>query len=546
MAGLDVLGRSARALLFTNPLYRLSLTGRLPDRFRAELGDPWPGDPQIGEQLLAGQIELVGYRWRIDPHDAWQSAPAPVAAAALHSFCWLAHLRAFASGSCVSSSDLAEARRWARLMVDDWIGGHDGWSELAWRPDVMGARLDAWIRARDFLLASADDSFERAVVHSVAKQSRHLARILPIWEGADPAGRFQATKGLIVSGAVLTDGDRVLEAGIGHLSRELSTWVLSDGTPTSRAASDGVQLARDMLDMRRALALSRRGLPPSVATALGRLIGIIRLTQHGDGGLSQLAGGLDLDKEQVDMVVRQFGACQRAVRSARVSGLERMSAGRMVVLFDTGTRGQERDRVTSTIRGGLGFEMSVGRQRVVISCGTMVGATDSARAWRDALSGPAAYSTLDVPGVEPGKLVRQRGLKAPSRRTNEAGTLIEAGYDGYLDRIGLEHWRRLFLAENGAEIIGEDTLIGLPLLPVRLRFHLDPSVDVALCQDPTIALLRTPYAGGWRLHATAPLVIAESVSLADGRVVRRCQQLVLEGQTSAGTATTFKWSIARA
>src|SRR5690606_16380486 len=133
--------------------------------------DPWPGDAQRGRDMVAGVFRFAGQE--IERHAlSWEPVEAsPEWIEGLHGFEWLRDLRSVGG---------ERARRMAREMVTLWLERYpkpDG--SIAWRPDVTGARVVAWIAFHDFFCASADDDFRKAYFAGLARQARHLSRNLP-------------------------------------------------------------------------------------------------------------------------------------------------------------------------------------------------------------------------------------------------------------------------------------------------------------------------------------------------------------------------------
>ena len=126
---------------------------------------------------------------------------------------------------------------------------------------------------------------------------------------------------------------------------------------------------------------------------------------------------------------------------------------------------------------------------------------------------------------------------------------MEATHDGYVRAFGLVHRRRLYLADNGDDLRGEDTLEGPAGHPYALRFHLHPSVTVTLSLNGDSALLKLPSGAVWRLRATGgTFSVAESIYLGggfgDGDEPRRTSQIVVTGDT-VSDYTMIKWALRR-
>jgi uncharacterized heparinase superfamily protein len=196
--------------------------------------------------------------------------------------------------------------------------------------------------------------------------------------------------------------------------------------------------------------------------------------------------------------------------------------------------------------GTLSFEMSVGRDRLIVNCGAAPAAEGE---WRDALRATAAHSTLVLADTNSSELKteglgrRVEKVEADRQEANGAQWL-EATHDGWLRQFGLRQRRRLYLSESGDDLRGEDVLepereVEIP--GFAIRFHLHPTVVASLQQDEAGVLLRLPSGVGWRLRAKgARVAIEESIHLA--AEPRRSQQVALYAEAGAAS---IQWAISR-
>ncbi len=206
-------------------------------------------------------------------------------------------------------------------------------------------------------------------------------------------------------------------------------------------------------------------------------------------------------------------------------------------------RGVDRDAHAGT----LAFEMSLGKERLIVNCGAYSGPSAD---WRATTRATAAHSTLVVADHNSAQIWPEGGMgRRPNevtceRAEDQGSQWIEASHDGYKASFGLVHARQLFLAADGEDLRGEDRLTGPAGQNFCLRFHLHPTVQVSLIQDGAAALLRLPSGVGWRLRAQgAVMSIADSVYLG-GESLRKSRQLVLDGHVGSGGAMV-KWALRR-
>jgi uncharacterized heparinase superfamily protein len=189
--------------------------------------------------------------------------------------------------------------------------------------------------------------------------------------------------------------------------------------------------------------------------------------------------------------------------------------------------------------------MSVGRDRLIVNCGA---APAGEPTWRDAMRATAAHSTLTLADTNSSEL-RDEGLgRRPERVEIErqeanGAQWLDASHDGYRRTHGVVHRRRLYLAGNGDELIGEDVLEPPPGPGTTcvLRFHLHPAVTAVLQEEEGGVLMRLPGGQGWRMRARgARIALEDSVSMSGEP--RRAQQVVL---TADGEAESVQWGLAR-
>jgi uncharacterized heparinase superfamily protein len=529
------LRHSLTNLAFRNPLYNLTLKSPPPVALLSLPSDPWPGDAARGRALLTHGYSFAGITVTSETAPWLHPGVANEFITALHGFEWLRDLRAVGGDA---------ARRQARQLVGDWIAQFGVWHPEAWRPDVLGARLANWITFHDFFCASADDRYRISVFDSLGRQARHLARTLPRATGGEEL--IVAMRGLIQSGISLPGGDMRAELGLRLLSRELGRQILADGCHSSRSPGTHLTVLRHLIDIRAALRVARLAVPDMLQTAIERMAPMLRFFRHGDGGLALFNDTQVGDPLLIEAVLTQADARGRAHRSAPYAGYERLAQGRSAVLVDVGAPPPPGfDRHAHA--GLLAFEMSVGRERLVVNCGAHIAPGE----WRNALRGTAAHSTLVLDELNAADLVADGGIGRrivetdSDRYDSEEALLVDAGHGGYRVPLGVICRRKLYLADHGDELKGEERMIGGPGHSFTVRFHLAPSTQCSAVQSGKAALLRLGDGTGWRLRATgATLAFENSIYCADGLSPRRSQQVILTGITEDGE-TLVKWSLKR-
>lgn len=528
------LKQKGRAFAFTNPLYERGLRGPVPPAPRLIPPDPWPGRADRGQAMLGGAFTLFGRARALagNPFDGRQLA-APIGwQAALHGFHWLRHLRAAGGDS---------ARRLAADTIMNWLDTYPSWDATAWALPTTGARVAHWLSQFTFYEPALDDQRQALLMDALGRQIRHLMRNLPAENDPDTvgAGEIVALKGWVL-GALCLDPDGLkLGQALTVISQRLAAQIAPDGGYITRNPLDQLGVVRDLIDIRAALVADGQVVPPAIQDAIDRTIPALRLFRHGDGGLATMNGALEADPLVIDTALAQADARGRPLRSLVETGYERVGIGRTSLIIDTaGAPPKPYD--TNAHAGLFGFEMSHGRERIIVSCGH----DPAGGALTDPLRSTAASSTLVVADTnasavtDGGGIEREPARIASTRETGAYGTRIAMSHDGWLPRFGLTYDRIITVSESGEAVFGEDRLHGRAGHRFSVRFHIAPDIQVSPIQGG--ALLKPLSGTGWRFQAQgASLDVEESIYLGDG-APRRCYQLVLTGETEDHSASALK------
>jgi uncharacterized heparinase superfamily protein len=379
---------------------------------------------------------------------------------------------------------------------------------------------------------------------SATRQAAHLARVLPAGLGGSEL--LAAIIGLIHAGLIMPRGGGWNILGRRLLDQELPRQIRTDGGHCERSPSIHLALLRRLVDLRAAIATAGQAEPDDLGSAIAGLAQMIRLFQHGDGCLALFNDSNEEEDWLIDMALGRANGKGLLIKQAPDSGFQRLNSGRTVAIVDAG-RPALPGADEHVHAGTLSFEMSVGKERLIVNCGAHPGGED----WWKAQRSTAAHSTLVIDDTnsmafaDDGGVVRGPQTVTCRRQESDGNTWLEMSHDGYQSVYGLIHHRRLYLSSGGEDLRGEDRLEGAGKRPFAIRFHLHPDVDAETTHDGQAAILRLAGGAGWRLRATGgPVTLNESIYLGRRGEQRRSRQAVITGET-AGEGAVIKWAITR-
>jgi uncharacterized heparinase superfamily protein len=527
-AGRNVSGRFK--LFFTDP------RAPIPTKVSAAPSELLKGSAEVGFQIYRGIYDLAG-------EEVHAAARLPFALKAgtdwqreLHGFGWLRDLQ-------TGGSELQRAQ--ARTLISDWVANRKHYPECADALDVTARRLIAWLRHSPFLLAGASAGFEGLFFRSLGRHVRFLARHMPF--APQNMARFEAAIALSCAGLCLDMGKGVRDQAFTALSREIDAQILADGGHVSREPAIVVSLLCELLPLAAVIEKANIEIPPALVSGIDRMMPMVRLITHGDGGLAAFNGVGQAMNSAVRAIQEFDQMAGKPAAHARYSGYARLSAGNSAAIIDCGLPPIPRFAANAHA-GLLSFEFSEGVHRIVVNCGAP---SEPNPRWAKLARTTPAHSTASLNDdsssrIAGGSIINKLAggplhigprMAECELRSSDAGTAFDGRHDGFARAFGLIHERRLWLASDGEDLRGEDKFAGVDGFDDKtedtsfaIRFHLHPSVKATISQDGSSIMLLLPDRSGWRFTTKgARLALDESIYLVDRPAPQRSLQIVLSG-----------------
>lgn len=513
-------------------------------------------DPSFATELASGKMGLAGAVADIDgvsPFDA--KAPSEAWSEALAGFEWLRDLRA---------ANTPEARETGVRLVLDWIERQrDGRARaLPNHPRVASLRITSWLINAGFLLEGAPAQVYDRIVDSLLRQVRELVAIAS--DVADGRSRLAVELALTYASLCVSEQEALIESQQARLSDILLHHILKDGGHASRNTAILVDLLLDLLPLKQCY-ISRNQEPPAIVLeAARRVTDMLRHMRMGDGSLARFNGVGATRTDLLAAVLAYDENTQRPGEVLTVSRYARLQRRQTILIADVGPPPLP-ELANEAHAGCLSFELSSGPHLVIVNCGAP-GPAD--RDWRLNARSTMSHSTVVVNNASSSRLMKradlERKLGAPPiaepssvearLQPLEDGELeLSASHNGYQERFGIMHARRIRLSAQGDRIEGSDRLFdpvrtaswsGRRGMTFAVHFHTHPVNRVTRGAEADQALIELPNGEVWGLAAQgADMGFDESLYLASLSGPRRGVQIVFRGRASE--AADVRWRLLR-
>ncbi len=552
------LGAHARDIWHGHVTRRLSSSARSADSLLYRPVSLDVGSVDEAQAMLRGYFSFSGHTIKVERDDPWQVFSTDMQwNAELHGFEWLKHFRA---------GDGPASRKAVRRYTDAWLHAHGNRGGFSWRPAITGERVTSWCMSARMLMENAEPVYRSSFLKSLGVQGRYLAKTAS--SVADPMDRMRSAMGTIYAGLCLPGETGLLSSGLEVFIKAAEKSALADAGPVSHNPSDLLDRIARLCQVRADLKGSGHEDKAALLTPMiAKAVPVLRMMQHGDGGLALFHGGVEEGAEKVSRVLVNSAETAPALAEAYDTGLIRMSSGRTNVLLDVADTPAGRYARTAHA-APLAIEVSVSGQRLITNCGSGVHLGGS---WENSSRVSAAHSTLTLAedsavGFSGSSRTRMRSLNGKAqvferdRETDDNGTWVLAAHDGYAADYGLLHYRRLFLAPDGTDLRGEDTLSlvkgGAKILErsraktktpygpaFAVRFHLHP--DISVEQSDKMVILGLANGERWQMVISGgQLIVDDSIYIPRRAGPLETKQVVIKGMLKDAGAQV-RWAMRR-
>jgi uncharacterized heparinase superfamily protein len=374
-----------------------------------------------------------------------------------------------------------------RALVRRWVSENPPAAGTGWEPYPVSLRIVNWIK-----WALSGSALEPASLHSLAVQARWLRQRLEFHLLGNHL--FANAKALVHAGLFFS-GDEAegwLDEGLRILEQQISEQILADCGHFERSPMYHALALEDILDLINLVAAYGLSAGPRANVLVeglrGRVPGMQRWLlsmTHPDGSLAQFNDtaedvaptGEELARLAIDLGLKPPAPLAEGLVHLHESGYVRAQRGAAVVLMDVAPIGP--DYLPGHAHADtLSFELSIGRQRVVINGGTSRYGSDQERVRERST---ASHSTVEFDGQNSSEIwaafrVGRRAYPFDLEVDASGSTwAVACSHSGYSHLPGRPVHRRRWELSATELVVGDSMTTGSS--PAFARYILAPEVS---------------------------------------------------------------------
>lgn len=396
----------------------------------------------------------------------------------------------------------AECRsRMHKELIDRWREENPPTIGTGWEPYPTSLRIVNWVK-----WALAGGELDELALHSLVVQARWLVQRIE-WHILGNH-LFANAKALVFVGLYIggDEGRQWRSRGNSILLDQLQEQFLPDGGQFERSPMYHALAVEDVLDLVNLLRTFDSELEQEEQSLLAELEGLmpamlnwLSTMSHPDGEIAffnDAAMGVAPSNREIFEYADRLGFNNSEPLPAAIhlkdSGYVSLRRGQATLLIDAAPIGP--DYLPGHAHADtLSFELSLGKQRVIVNSGTSVYGTGVERLRQ---RGTASHSTLMLNGENSSevwsgfRVGRRARILCSSLEAKPEYAVVTAAHDGYSHMRGAPVHKRIWNLQKSCLVI-TDTVKGMGSHKGVIRFHLPASISVSLADDCGTAILKS-------------------------------------------------------
>ena len=463
-----------RCLYYSMPLYGL-LENEVEPCEKIIVTPPvlWKGSKKAGREIVKLKFNFINQNINMDDDIQWYPHEATTLwTYHLHYFEWLKHLNSLKQ----------EGLEPAREMVLSWLFSCDKFNKISWHPYPLSLRIISWITYANWLTDGASESFKNQFLDSLARQIDHLQRVVE-WD-VEGNHIIKNLKALIFVGLCIKGKQSVYLDAVETLLTQLKKQILPDGGHYERSPHYHVDVLRDLIEIKSLITKSGQAVPPQFDDVIDRMVEVLVFYRYSDGALGLFNDGEINTDKHLNEILKYRGSVEKPAHLLEDTGYARLERKKTLLMMDAGKCCPD-ELPAHAHADTLSFELCVNKERIFVNQGTYL----YQHKLRNILRGTKAHNTVCVDNENSAEVWnnfrlgrRPEKVTCMVKESPQVGIGVEAVHDGYR-HIGVKHERRIFLSEDGSNILGEDFIVSTKNKQkhkVEALFHIHPDIKYHL------------------------------------------------------------------
>ena len=392
----------------------------------------------------------------------------------------------------LKSCGILKTRSIARKIVNHWIDNNKNLFSKSFKPNLIAERITIMCMTYSWYAKSGDIKFQKKNLNSIYIQLELLDYLL---KKNTNLYNFKTIKGLIIGNIFLFNDLNKINSFLNRLKTLSENFILKDGGHLSRCPMIQLDVLRDLLEIRSAIATNRKLNSPIIQTlvkVMGDYFKIFCVTK--DSFCSFNSGSL-IKKEKISETLKRLSGTKYNFSFARHSGYISISSNDLNMILDAGNKDLFfNNKILNNKASLCAFELFYQKAKIITNVGSFYFKSNNNNDLR-AISSTAAHSSLSIDDRNNLDLTGLRKINHLEVKKNEDenGYLVQVSHDAYKSLFGIGHKRRLFISKKSPDLIGEDEIFSIGNYGIKpkfatIRFHLHHEINPIKLQNQNLLL----------------------------------------------------------
>ncbi|MCP4356052.1 MAG: hypothetical protein GY793_10605 [Proteobacteria bacterium] len=452
---------------YNTPLYDfIEYDDYVPNNLNITPQEIISGDPVVGKTLVNGTVNLAGQSLNIEGTLNWRSSlVSDDFLQELHSFDFLKDLCAIPRN---------QGRHKAIGMVQSWMDEEAFVDSTFWKSTILSRRLINFITYANWMFKECDSQFKKDLMAVILKQQKHLSKTIPWHKSSYEI--IASIKGVIYAGLALPQNQSTFLEGLNLLKEELNKQILEDSTHIQKNAYIQFKLLEDLVSIRSTMKIANQQIPEVIENFIATMCESLAFFRHNDGKFVMFNSSFTGNSAKTTELLKICNQSHQTDFLPR-AGFRKLFRNNTSIIVDCG-KFEHPEILNSSTASTLAFELSYKNSRLFVSSGQFEDENDDYRQSKH-------FNTIEVDGNSSSEVIgfgltghHVEKVSSFSQEEKTLGTGIEGSYYGFKNN-SIKHTRRIFLAENGDEIRGEDIVLNAEH-HVKSFFHIHPKYKVKI------------------------------------------------------------------